>query len=265
MPNLFEASNSRALDNAINQAVQGAFSYNGQRCTALKILFVPKSHANEFASRYTLAVEGLNVGLPWQKFSSESGNDVPSNITPLPNSKRVTYMRELIDDAVGKGATILNTNGGFLIGGKESTLMNPTVLYDVNDKMRVFEEEQFGPISPIVLYDDMEFIKSYAREGKYGQQVAIFTADGTDDTVEILDNFSSIFGKININSQCGRSPDTLPFSGRRSSAMGVMSVTDALKEFSIPTVIAYKPKGTDDVTNEVIKSIESKSTFMSAL
>ena len=265
LPNLFEPSNSSVLETAINQAVQGAFSYNGQRCTALKLLFVPRKHAEDFTTRFTTAVEALNVGLPWQKFQSSSGKQTPSNITPLPNQKRVSYMKELIDDAVEKGATALNSNAGVLIGGENSTLMVPTILYDVNERMKIFEEEQFGPISPIVLYDDIESIKSYARDGKYGQQAAIFTADGKDNATDILDSFSSIFGKININSQCGRSPDTLPFSGRRSSAMGVMSVTDALKEFSVPTVIAYKQKGDGDITHQVVQSIESKSSFMQSI
>merc|ERR1712071_702734 len=53
LPNLFEPSNSSVLETAINQAVQGAFSYNGQRCTALKLLFVPRKHAEDFTTPFT--------------------------------------------------------------------------------------------------------------------------------------------------------------------------------------------------------------------
>eukprot|EP00815_Leptocylindrus_aporus_P011001 CAMPEP_0116074754 /NCGR_PEP_ID=MMETSP0322-20121206/16205_1 /TAXON_ID=163516 /ORGANISM="Leptocylindrus danicus var. apora, Strain B651" /LENGTH=585 /DNA_ID=CAMNT_0003564637 /DNA_START=39 /DNA_END=1796 /DNA_ORIENTATION=- len=258
LPSLFENDNEEKLNSAVKQAVTGAFSYNGQRCTALKIMFVPRKYSDVFAEKFVKAVEDLNVGLPWKK-SFENGKY--SMITPLPNAKRVSYMKELIEDALEKGAVIINSAGGSLVGGESSTLMVPTILANVNESMRIFDEEQFGPISPIVPYDDIETIRAYAREGKYGQQVAIFTADGGEDASELLDKFSSIFGKININSQCGRSPDTLPFSGRRSSAMGVMSVVDALKEFSVPTVIAYK--GHDE--NGIVKSIEEDSVFMQSV
>ena len=70
----------------------------------------------------------------------------------------------------------------------------------------------------------------------------------------------TVFGKININSQCGRSPDTAPFSGRRSSAMGVMSVSHALQEFSIPTLVSYKDVG---MTRNVVDSVEVHSNFLS--
>ena len=258
LPSLFENDNEEKLNSAVKQAVTGAFSYNGQRCTALKIMFVPRKYSDVFAEKFVKAVEDLNVGLPWKK-SFENGKY--SMITPLPNAKRVSYMKELIEDALEKGAVIINSAGGSLVGGESSTLMVPTILANVNESMRIFDEEQFGPISPIVPYDDIETIRAYAREGKYGQQEAIFTADGGEDASELLDKFSSIFGKININSQCGRSPDTLPFSGRRSSAMGVMSVVDALKEFSVPTVIAYK--GHDE--NGIVKSIEEDSVFMQSV
>jgi glyceraldehyde-3-phosphate dehydrogenase (NADP+) len=119
---------------------------------------------------------------------------------------------------------------------------------------------QFGPVVPIAPYDELETVLAYGREGEYAQQVSIFTAQqNTDIAANLLDKFSSVYGKININSQCGRSPDTLPFSGRRSSAMGVMSVKDALLEFSIPTVVSYKDKGTN---GEIVNGIEKASIFM---
>ena len=143
-------------------------------------------------------------------------------------------MKRLIDDAVSKGAKILNKNGGTVLGGPESTLMVPAVLYPVTDEMEVYYEEQFGPIVPVAAYDSIDTPLEYGKTSVYGQQVSLFTSDKDTKTVTTLvDRFSTVYGKINVNSQCGRSPDTLPFSGRRSSAMGVMSVKNALLEFSI--------------------------------
>lgn len=129
--------------------------------------------------------------------------------------------------------------------------------------MDIYYEEQFGPIVPVTEYDSLDTVLDYGRNGLYGQQVSIFVSDKeTKSAARLIDRFSTVFGKININSQCGRSPDTLPFSGRRSSAMGVMSVKDALREFSIPTVVSYK----DSETNTgIIQEIESESTFLRPL
>mmetsp|Transcript_23948 Transcript_23948/g.36998 ORF Transcript_23948/g.36998 Transcript_23948/m.36998 type:complete len:632 (-) Transcript_23948:169-2064(-) len=249
------------LESALDEAVLGSLSYNGQRCTALKMLFVPKENAKDFTTKLVKRVESLPIGLPWQ--TTKDGSTY-SQITPLPNHKRVSYMKSLIDDALSKGASIMNQNGGSIIGGSASTLMVPAVLYPVTSTMKVYHEEQFGPVIPIVPYDTMDEIVKYGRDSEYGQQCSIFTSDGNNANVaaSLVDQFSSVFGKININSQCGRSPDTLPFSGRRSSAMGVMSVSDALREFSVPTVVAYKDKGTN---GDIVQNIQKTSNFMEPL
>ena len=212
----------------------GSLSYNGQRCTALKLFFIPRAHASSFADLLAKRVESLTVGLPWYEWSKEDGSSSFSSITPLPDQKRIKVMKRLIDDAVSKGAKILNKNGGTVLGGPESTLMVPAVLYPVTEDMEIYYEEQFGPIVPVAAYDSIDTPLEYGKTSVYGQQVSLFTSDKDTKTVTTLvDRFSTVYGKINVNSQCGRSPDTLPFSGRRSSAMGVMSVKNALLEFSI--------------------------------
>mmetsp|Transcript_2712 Transcript_2712/g.7960 ORF Transcript_2712/g.7960 Transcript_2712/m.7960 type:complete len:535 (-) Transcript_2712:236-1840(-) len=259
LPDLFGTSEDAALDHAIKEAVSGGLSYNGQRCTALKIMFAPKgSNAELIARRIAEKVESMHIGLPWQTFGD---GDKYSQITPLPNLKRVAYMKKLIDDATSKGAKIMNKNGGSIVGGRESTLMIPAVLYPVTPDMDLYKDEQFGPIVPIAEYDSMETVLEYAREGIYGQQASLFTAKG-DDSSLLIDRFANVFGKINLNGSCGRSPDSLPFSGRRSSAMGVMSITEALREFSVPTVISYKES---NIADTVVQSIEKESSFMESL
>jgi len=263
LPDLFEPKNEAILDQTISEALTGALCFNGQRCTALKLLFVPSSHSEEFANRLAAKMESMRVGLPWQKWEDDDGKVSYSEITPLPNLKRISYMKTLITDAVSKGAKIQNKNGGEVLGGDESTLMIPALLHPVDDTMELYHDEQFGPIIPIAPYDDIDTVLSYGKHGKYGQQCSIFTAKAGDDLVSLVDMFSSIFGKINLNTLCARSPDTLAFSGRRSSAQGVMSIEDALREFSIPTVVAYK-KGVVDfsVTEQIANEIRDKSNFM---
>ncbi|KAL7489005.1 hypothetical protein ACHAW6_014568 [Cyclotella cf. meneghiniana] len=260
MSDLFTSGVMVDQERILKETIAGTLSFNGQRCTALKLLFVPTKQAANFARLLAGEVEKLTVGLPW-----ESADGKYSQITPLPNKSRIEYMKALIQDAVSKGATIINENGGKIVGGddSESTLMIPAVLYPVTPEMRIYEEEQFGPVVPIAPYESIEDVLTYAKEGKYGQQVSIFTA-ATEDTqhngvAQLVDRFSTVFGKININSQCGRSPDTAPFSGRRSSAMGVMSVMEALHEFSIPTVVSYKNEG---LNSGVVNGVEKFSNFL---
>ena len=261
LSDLFQETNAKQLSSALDQAVLGSLSFNGQRCTALKLFFIPTAHGDTFASMLAQRVDALNVGLPWQTWDADA--EKYSNITPLPNQKRVEYMQQLIQDAVSKGAKIMNKNGGKVIGGKESSLMVPAVLYPVTKDMDIYYEEQFGPIVPITTYDNLDTILKYGHDGIFGQQVSIFMSEEESSTgAMLIDQFSSVFGKININSQCGRSPDTVPFSGRRSSAMGVMSVADALKEFSIPTVVSYKES---PVNSNILQGIEKSSKFLQPL
>lgn len=258
LPDVFE--DKALMENALDETMLGTLNFNGQRCTALKLLFVPPQHADTFVSKIVARVEALRVGLPWQQHGEDPENGgLYSQITPLPYLKRVLYMKSLIADAVSKGAKIQNKNGGSVIGGKDSTLMVPAVLYPVTPDMKVYHEEQFGPIVPITTYDDLDTVLKFGQEGPFGQQVSIF-GQNPDQTTRLLDGFSSVYGKINLNTQCGRSPDTLPMSGRRSSAMGVMSVKDALKEFSIPTVVAYK--GASGLNTNLVQGLQTRSKFL---
>lgn len=258
LPDLFKKGNDAVLTNALEQAVIGSLSYNGQRCTALKLHFVPSKFADRFVSSLVKEVESLPVGLPDQQHGAEKQY---SKITPLPTTGRIKYMKELLDDAISKGAKIMNKDGGKVIGGADSTLMVPAVLFPVTSDMRLYHEEQFGPLVPVTTYDSLDTILEFGKENPYGQQISIF-GQNVDEVSSILDKFSSVFARVNLNSQCGRSPDTLPFAGRRSSAMGVMSVSHALKEFSVPTVVAYSAKN-DLVGNEkLVEGLHSKSKFL---
>jgi glyceraldehyde-3-phosphate dehydrogenase (NADP+) len=245
----------------LDEIIVGALSYNGQRCTALKVIFVPKGYGTFVAKELSDRVDSLFKGMPWEV----DGQGKYAQITPLPNRERVEFMHELIQDALSKGGVIANKNGGNIVTGTNhqdpydpSTLMIPAVINNVTVEMRIYKEEQFGPIIPIVEYDDIQQVLSYGLNGKYGQQVSIFTNKSSPDAIALVDAFSAVFGKININSQCGRSPDSVPFTARRSSGLGVMSIEDALKEFSVPTVVSYKNEGSKDM----VQALQKESNFM---
>jgi glyceraldehyde-3-phosphate dehydrogenase (NADP+) len=113
----------------------------------------------------------------------------------------------------------------------------------------------------VAVYKAIEEVKQYIHDMPFGQQAAIFSSS-TDTTAPLIDVLSTAVGRININTQCSRSPDVLPFSGRRSSANGTLSITEALKSFSIETVVAAK---SNEVNEALIRNSEATSKFLARL
>lgn len=214
------------LDLAVKECLAGALSFNGQRCTALKMLIVHRSIVESFLARFCAGLEKLKVGMPW-----EAGVAV----TPLPNPDKVAAMVDYVDDAVAKGARVLNEKGGAHAG----TLFYPAVVYPVAEGMRLFREEQFGPVVPVMAYDDVETALDYVISSEHGQQVSIFGTD-PDEISRLVDPLVNQVCRVNLNCQCQRGPDVFPFTGRKDSAEGTLSVTDALRSFSIRSMVAAR-------------------------
>ena len=232
------------LDNAVNEAVTGSLSFNGQRCTALKILFVHESVVDAFIEKFNAKLLSLKPGMPWEPGVA---------LTPLPESGKVDYLHALVADAIDKGAKVVNPGGG----EARASFFYPAVLYPVNSQMRVYQEEQFGPVVPIVPYRDLETVIDYVLESDFGQQLSIF---GTEPAQvgHLVDTFANQVGRINLNAQCQRGPDTYPFNGRKNSAEGTLSVHDALRTFSIRTLVATKfQESNKELISDIIRNRES--------
>lgn len=236
------------LDQAVKECVLGALSYNGQRCTALKMLFVHRDIVDAFIANFSNAVDRLKSGMPW-----EAG----VCITPLPEPNKTGYLMELIDDARAKGASVVNRGGGSV----EHTFMSPAIVYPVDPGMRLYSEEQFGPVVPIAPFSDFDEAMNYVIQSNYGQQVSLFGSD-PQIIADLLDPLVNQVCRVNINSQCQRGPDIFPFTGRKDSAEGTLSVSDALRVFTIRTLVAAKET---DANKRLIKSIvtDRSSRFLS--
>ncbi|NKI25177.1 NADP-dependent glyceraldehyde-3-phosphate dehydrogenase [Arenibacter sp. 6A1] len=236
------------LDLTINECIAGTLSFNGQRCTALKIIYVHKDIAKEFNKRFAKKVDALKFGNPWE-------NGV--QLTPLPEPAKPAYIQELIDDAVAKGATILNEKGG----QRFDNYIWPAVLYPVTSDMRVYQEEQFGPIIPIVPFTDIEEPLDDMAESNYGQQVSLFGKD-VYALAPLIDTLVNLVCRVNLNSSCQRGPDVYPFTGRKDSAQSTLSVHDALRSFSVRTFVAFKDNELN--TDTIEKLLDTKlSNFIS--
>lgn len=141
------------------------------------------------------------------------------------------------------------------------SFFSPAVVYPVTPAMRLYAEEQFGPIVPVVPFTDVSTPIRAIEESDYGQQVSIFGRD-PQTLANLVDHLVNQVSRVNINSQCQRGPDIFPFTGRKDSAVGTLSVSDALRSFSIRTLVAAKEI---DLNKEIIADIvrEHRSNFLS--
>ncbi|KAF0220382.1 MAG: aldehyde [Geobacteraceae bacterium] len=236
------------LNLAVEECIAGSLSFNGQRCTAIKIIFVHARVADEFLALFSRAISALGCGMPWEPGVV---------ITPLPEPGKQEYLAGLLEDAAKFGGRVVNEAGGTV----NSTFFFPALVYPVNDRMRLYREEQFGPVVPVLPFEEIETPINYIVASDYGQQVSVF---GRDPLLlaGLIDPLVNQVSRVNINSQCQRGPDIFPFTGRKDSAVGTLSVSDALRAFSIRTLVAAKETG---LNKEIITRIvrERKSNFLS--
>ncbi|HUM78595.1 MAG TPA: aldehyde dehydrogenase family protein [Candidatus Saccharicenans sp.] len=214
------------LDVVVPESVLGALAFNGQRCAALKIFFVHQEIEQAFRERLLEAVSKTPLGMPWME---------KVRITPMADPERIPYLHELVRDALNKGARIGNKNGGKSF----ESIFVPTVLYQLNSKMRIYWEEQFGPVIPVVSYHDLKEPVAYLSSSPFGQQLSIFGTK-TQKLMELINLVKNQVSRVNINTKCQRGPDLFPFTGKKDSAHGDFSTLNILDHFSSRAVVAAR-------------------------
>lgn len=236
------------IDSAVQEVLTGSLTFNGQRCTALKIIFVHKAIEKEFNQKLANAINNLKIGMPWEK---------GVNITPLPEKDKTNILNTVLEDAKSKGSKVLNENGGTYFG----SLYHPALVSPVSTDAELFNIEQFGPLVPVYPFEDMLEPVEHLINSPFGQQVSLFSSN-PNKLSEMIDFLVNQYCRVNINSQCQRGPDTFPFSGRKDSAEGTLSVSDALRVFSIRTLVAAKY---NDLNKKIVTEIthNRSSNFLS--
>lgn len=236
------------LDLTVKECISGTLSFNGQRCTALKVIYVHESIKEEFLEAFSNAVDSLKFGNPW---------DEGVMLTPLPEPGKPDYIQELLDDALEKGSKVVNPKGG----KRNENFIWPAILHPVTHDMRVYEEEQFGPVIPVVSFSDIREPLNDMADSNYGQQVSLFGQD-EHSLSPLIDTLANLVCRVNLNSSCQRGPDVYPFTGRKDSAQSTLSVHDALRSFSIRTFVAFKD---NDLNNRTIEKLlnAKESNFIS--
>ncbi len=210
--------NDANLDLVVNAIISGAFSFSGQRCTAVKRVLPMPNIADKLVEDVTEATLKLTVGDP-----AES-----NTIGPLISSKQCDYVQGLIDDALEKGATLKCGNK------REGNIMWPTVLDHVTTDMRVAWEEPFGPVLPFIRVYSAEEAIRISNQSKYGLQGMIFT-----ENIDLAFNIAQELevGSVQINGKSSRGPDHFPFLGTKSSGLGTQGIKYSIEAMSRPKVV----------------------------
>jgi glyceraldehyde-3-phosphate dehydrogenase (NADP+) len=201
------------LEKAASEIIAGAFSYSGQRCTAIKRVLVVEEVADKLVEIIKKKVDGLSVGDPFEN----------AEITPLINNKAADFVEELIDDAINKGAKVINHPK------REENLIWPGVFDNVTLDMRIAWEEPFGPILPVIRVKDEDEAVEITNKSEYGLQAAIFTKD-TTRALEIADQLE--VGTVHMNNKTQRGPDNFPFLGIKKSGVGVQGIRYSIESMT---------------------------------
>jgi glyceraldehyde-3-phosphate dehydrogenase (NADP+) len=212
------------VDEVAARLVKGALGFNGQRCTAEKLLFVPDGpEGDRCVAAIRDRVSRLRLGMPW---------DPGAEITPLPEPHKLAAMWELLADAVGRGATIVNERGG----SGYFSIMVPAVVDGVMPGCRLYDEEQFGPIVPIARYRDLREVVDWHVRSPYGQQAGVHGPDSPERRT-LVHALASFVARVNLDDVCQRGPDTFGFTAADKSGFGTLSIRGALLSFSRSVIL----------------------------
>lgn len=196
------------------EIVKGSFTYSGQRCTAIKRVFITDQKAKTLLPKIVHLTKKLTVGY--------AAND--ADITTVINANAVKKAKQLYDDAIKKGGVSLT--GLFHNNGN---LIYPIIIDHVKANMDLAWIEQFAPILPIIRYQKIDEAIKLINKSEYGLQGSIFSQN-QDLVIQLANQIET--GTINWNRASSRGPDILPFLAIKNSGFGQQGIIEALKSFT---------------------------------
>ncbi|HKH22868.1 MAG TPA: aldehyde dehydrogenase [Solirubrobacterales bacterium] len=202
------------LDEAVNAANFGAFMHSGQICMATERIIVDSKVAGEFTDGLVAKASSLTVGDP---------SNPETMIGPLINKASLEHVSELVEDARSKGAEVKTG------GEADGPCYKPTVLTKVTPEMRVYSEESFGPIVPVLEYSDLEDAIRTANDTRYGLAGAVFSRD-IPTALDVAQRIES--GICHVNNSTVHDEPQMPFGGVKESGWGRFGGSAALEEFT---------------------------------
>jgi succinate-semialdehyde dehydrogenase/glutarate-semialdehyde dehydrogenase len=210
------------IDAAVDGAMIAKMRNGGEACTAANRFYVQRGIAQAFTDRFAARMKALVVG---------PGIDACTNCGPLINAGAVAKVASLVNDAVAKGARLI-------VGGEAPTSSGffyaPTVLADVPANAELLTEEIFGPVAPIVVFEDEEEAIRQANATEYGLVAYVFTRD-LSRGLRVSERIES--GMIALNRGLVSDP-AAPFGGVKQSGLGREGAHHGMLEFMEAKYIA---------------------------
>ena len=208
------------LDLAIEGAVWGGFGTSGQRCTAASRIAVHKKVYKEFLHRFVERVKALRVG---------DGLDPATDMGPCINEEQLTKVMEYVDIGKTEGAKLM-TGGNRLTEGNYANgwFHEPTVFADCTPRMRIAQEEIFGPVVAVMPIESFEQALEIANDVPYGLSASIYTQDVNRAFVAMRDLHTGI---VYVNAPTIGAEIHLPFGGTKNTGNGHREAGTAALDF----------------------------------
>ncbi len=202
------------IEHAVNAATFGAFMHQGQICMSVERVIVHETIADEFTDKLVANVKKLKTGNP---------RELANCIGPIINQKQLDKIRAQVDEAVAQGAQLL-------CGGKhEGLFYEPTVLAGVKRDMRIFREETFGPVAPVLRARDEDEAVEIANDSEYGLSAGIITRD-EERGLEVARRLNT--GMAHVNDSSVHDEPHAPFGGIGASGVGRHGGRAGIEQFT---------------------------------
>lgn len=221
-------------DELVTELVRGVYTLAGQICFAIKRIYVPARVAPLLVDRFCAIAGAIRVG---------NGMDPRSTMGAIHSAAQVERIENLVSDAIAGGATC-RTVGGYVPGLDPGSghYVLPRVVTDIDSGSQLVEEEQFGPVVPIVLYESVDDVVSTINSSEYGLAASVWSSD--------LERARSIAREIDAGSvflnvhRLGCTTVDMPFGGYKQSGIGRNHAINALYSYlEIQTIGLMKNRG----------------------
>lgn len=193
------------LELAAKEIASGAFGFAGQRCTAIKRLIIHKDIYENFKKLLLIEVKKIKNN-------------------PLISAASAQFVQSLINDAKA-------SNDEFILESENDHNMIGFNIIKTTTSSKVWQEEAFGPVLPIVIIENEKDLINIFNDSKYGLQNSLFTTN-KKWALEFATNLEC--GTVNINRSSSRGPDDFPFLGVKDSGFGVQGIKEALLSMTRP-------------------------------
>ena len=210
------------IDKAARFAVASSFENAGQMCTSTERIYVHEDVKEVFIHKVTQIASQYEVG-SWDKPNTDIG--------PIINDNQRRIIKEHINDAIKKGAKLHLGNPN-----RDDSFIEPTVLSEVSDEMKIFKDETFGPVVAISSYSDINDAINRANQSEFALGASIFGNKNIDEVAKNLDA-----GMLGINQGVGSIGDT-PWIGAKQSGYGYHGSPDGHRQFTQAKVVTKSSK-----------------------